>query len=196
VFRATKTIRVAFLLALAALIAASCSGDDGGTTTSTVPTTRPPETSEIAAAEPVADDESASQADDDATTTVPEAVEEFVVSTTANSADQNDIDEVGNKIVQAWWYPTEATTYAELADTLLSDSLITETLADQWRTQGDQAVVPAPEGTEIIKMWPVRVAADNATFQISAVAEGELDETLTFIEFEIENGSWKATDIL
>jgi len=139
--------------------------------------------------------ESASGDSDDAAPTVTQILDEFVVSTTANPQDYKAINRAGNEIVEAWWYPTGATTYAELAESLEAKSLITEELADEWRLQGDQALVAAPEETKVIKMWPVRVADDNATYQISAIGEGEVDETLTFIEFESEDGSWKATGI-
>lgn len=124
-----------------------------------------------------------------------EVLDEFVVSTTANPVNAEKINQVGTEIVEAWWYPSGSTTYTELADSLEGESLISEELADQWRSQGDQSIIPAPDETRIIRMWPVRVAEDNATFQISAVAEGETEETLTFIEFELDEGKWKAIGI-
>lgn len=190
---------MAVFLTLATIIAAGCTGDDesivpqGDEEAPQVATTDGTSSSQIDTT--AAGVGTGSTNEDSDTPTVTQIVDEFVVSTTANPTDEMEIDKNGKEIVEAWWYPTEATTYAELAETLLSESLITEAFADQWKSQGDQPLVPAPEGTEIIKMWPVRVAPDNATFQISAVAEGEIEETWTFIEFELENGSWKATGI-
>ena len=127
--------------------------------------------------------------------TVTRGGDELFVSTTANPVNFEAIDDNGEEIVQAWWFPSETITYTQLADNLLAESLITEDLANQWRLRGDQTVAAVPSETEIIRMWPARVATDNATYQITSVAEGGSEETLTFIEFEIDDGAWKAVSI-
>ncbi len=206
------TCRLAALVAVAVVFASGCGSDDEQvspttnqkvtiTSTSLAPITGTAPTNGELSAEDLATDADdldlvgSGTADEPNAPSTTEVLDEFVASTTANPVNAEKIDQVGTEIVEAWWYPSGPTTYAELADSLEDKSLISQALADQWRTQGNQTIIPAPAETKIIRMWPVRVAEDNATFQISAVAEGETDETLTFLEFELDEGQWKAVGI-
>ncbi len=170
-----KSLPLAILFALCAAACSSGQESTASTTTNSEQTT------------------TAVTISDQTAPTVP--LDEFVSPTTGNLETHAAVDVLAKQLVEAWWYPTTPTTYSQLADDLETKGLITTDLATQWRTQGSQTITPAPETTEIIKMWTVRAAEDNATFQISALTEGATEETLTFIEFVQIDDSWKASEI-
>ena len=116
-------------------------------------------------------------------------------STTVPAQEADVIDDIGEEVIEAWWFNRESQTFGELADQLESEGVITDRLAEEWRGQGDQPVESRAEELTVTQMETVRVEPDNATYQIAASPVGDEGEFLTFLEFVLTDGVWKVDGV-
>lgn len=106
------------------------------------------------------------------------------------------IIEIGEEIVNHWWYPETNTTYGELSTSLKEEGLVVEEFPD-WEATPDLQVQDLGNEVQITRMEVTRFEEDNASFEVESERSDSSDEfVLTFLEFVKKDGRWQMEEIL